>query len=417
MKRTRGIRILGLGLALFLLLGCQPVTPEDDLNGRITIWHSWSGQDAVVLREMLDRFQEIHPNVRVVDLGMPADQILAEFKDAAQNGLAPGVVIGQDGWIRELVQEGLIREFPVNAATSILTSSRNRALVEYEGKVYGLPLFLSPRALFYNKELVSEPSRTLDELLQNAAAGNRVEIVPRFEEAYWGIRPFGNGLFDVAGRLILKNSGFEEWLAWLDEAQNSQGMILSIDEESLLELFVGGQTAYLVSGPDSMNAIASRIDDDNPLDYGVVPLPSGPSGPSGPLSKAETMLFYVHASPAQERIANELAAFLSNERQGIQFVRDLNKTPANPRISVDSRIYPHVSGFAQQARTTVSLPNEWPVELLINAGNRAYTSVLSGSTTPSEAVCQFGKELIASDQIPPESVVLPEGCEPVTSEP
>ena len=336
MTRYRGIRTLWLGFVLFLLIGCQPVTPEDDLSGRITVWHSWSGQDAIVLREMLDRFQEIHPNVRVVDLGIPADQILAEFKNSAQNGLAPGVIIGQDSWIRELAQEGLIREFPVSAATAALTSSRNRTIVEYEGNVYGLPLFLSPRALFYNKELVSEPSRTLDELLQDAAAGNRVEIVPRFEEAYWGIRSFGNGLFDVNGRLILKNSGFEEWLAWLDEAQNTQGMILSIDEESLLELFIGGETAYLVSGPDSMNMIASRIDDDNPLDYDVIPLPSGPSGPSGPLSKAETMLFYVHASPAQKRIANELATFLSNERQGIQFVRD--PTRRQPTLGSQSTV-------------------------------------------------------------------------------
>ena len=76
-----------------------------------------------------------------------------------------------------------------------------------------------------------------------------------------------------------------------------------------------------------------------------------------------------------------------------------------------------MSGFAQQARTAVSLPNEWPVELLINAGNRPDTSVLSGSATPSEAVCQFGNEMMASNQIPPESIVLPEDCEPPTSNP
>ena len=35
--------------------------------------------------------------------------------------------------------------------------------------------------------------RTIQEHLEEAAAGNRVAFVPRFEEAYWGIQAFGNG--------------------------------------------------------------------------------------------------------------------------------------------------------------------------------------------------------------------------------
>jgi len=91
-------------------------------------------------------------------------------------------------------------------------------------------------------------------------------------------------------------------------------------------------------------------------------------------------------------------------------MRELNRVPANPAVRVDQRIYPIVNGFAQQARTSVVIPNEIPKDLLVMTGNRAYASALSGLLTPAEAVCNFGEEIAAgllSDSI---EVVLPAGC-------
>ena len=169
--------------------------------------------------------------------------------------------------------------------------------------------------------------------MQEAADGNRVEFVPRFEDAYWGIQAFGSGLFDSEGRFTLADSGFEEWLSWLDKAQNATGVILSDDEVSLLELFASGQIAYFVAGPESLSQIRQQMDEENAFEIGVAPLPAGPAGPAGPLLPAETIMLYAHASPEQERIANELAAHLVNERQAIRFMRELERVPANPHVS------------------------------------------------------------------------------------
>ena len=398
-------------LLLLLLAGCQPVAPDEDLRGRVTLWHSWSGAEAVELREALARFQEVYPGVRVVELALPEDQILKEFTNAARDGLAPDILIGRNRWIKELVDAGLIRALVQSDAPQVLANARNRALVAYEGELFGVPLFLAPRALYFNKSLVSEPAASLDDLLREAAAGNRVEFVPRFEEAYWGIQTFGHGLFDAGGNFTLAGSGFEEWLRWLDNAQRQPGVILNVDDESLLDLFAAGQIAYYISGPDSLARILERMDEENAFEVGVAPLPGGPDGPSGPLVPAETIMFYTHGSPGQARIAKELAAFLADERQGIRFMRQLGKVPANPRIQVDRRIYPFVSGFAQQARTAVVLPLALPVDPLVAAGNRAYTSVLSGSATAADAVCQFGREVVALLGDTGTEPSLPAGCE------
>jgi len=399
-------------LWLLLLGGCQAnLRDDDDLRGRITLWHSWPSTDAIVLEETLAQFQEIHPDVRIITVAMPQDQILEEFINTGTNGLGPDLVIGADDWIKDLANSGLIRTVSSDDISPALLSSRDLALTQYQGQHYGIPLSLAPRSLYYNKRLVAQPPGTLDELLQEAAAGNRIAFVPRFEEAYWGIQAFGQGLFDAEGQFKVADSGFEEWLNWLDVAQNASGVILNVDDDSLLELFISQQIAYYVAGPQKQTRLSTMIPEGNPFEFGVVPLPGGPNGPAGPVLSAETIFLYAFTSPEQSRTADALAAFLVNQQQSIRFMRELNRVPANPAVRVDGRIYPIVNGFAQQARTAVIIPNEIPSEVLISAGNLVYVSVLSGALTPVEAVCQFGQNVSAALGYSASDTSLPNGCE------
>ena len=412
MIARRGWRIFWLLFLLLLITGCQGNKPDGELNGRITIWHSWRAADAAVLQDVLARFGEIHPNVQITTVALPEDQILDEYIDAGNDGFGPGLLIGSNNWIGDLVGTGLIRSFTLDDLGGSLTNSRNSALIQYEDQLYGVPLFLAPNALYYNKNLVKEIPDSLDELLQEAAAGNHVAFVPRFEEAYWGIQAFGEGLFDDQGRFTLANSGFTEWLSWLEIAQDASGAILNVDDQSLLELFVNGQIAYYVAGPEKQELILDMMDEAASFEFGVVPLPDGPYGPAGPLMPAVTILPYAYTSPEQTRIANALAAFLVNPQQSIHFMRELNRVPANPAVRVDNRVYPVISGFSRQTRTAVILPNEIPRDRLVAAGNRAYVTVLSGVATPQEAVCRFAEDVAAFQGYTADDMDWPEWCQP-----
>lgn len=411
MMIRRLLRIVRLLILLLLIVSCRAPSPDDELSGRITLWHSWPEEDAVVLEEALAQFEEIHPGVSIVPVTLPEDQILDEYHKSGNDGLGPALLIGDDSWIGELVDAGLIRPLIPDDNTTSLFDSRNRALTQNQGQIYGVPLFLEPNALYYNKSVVIETPGTLDELLQEAAAGNQVAFVPRFEEAYWGIQAFGEGLFDDQGNFTLAESGFTEWLSWLNEAQLAPGVILNVDNDSLLDLFTSGQVAYYVAGPEKQVLFATGIDEENPFEYGVVPLPKGPNGAAGPLLPAETILLYAFTSSEQTRIANALATFLVNQQQSIRFMRELNRVPANPTVTVDRRIYPIVNGFAQQATTSVVIPNEIASDLLVSAGDRAYASVLSGVLSPEEAVCEFGLEVAAFQDYRAVDISLPQGCE------
>jgi arabinogalactan oligomer/maltooligosaccharide transport system substrate-binding protein len=406
-----------LGLIFLLVLSsCQLNAPDKGLNGRITIWHSWSTEETVILNETLTQFQEIHPNVHISSIAFPYDQILAEFMEAGKEGLGPTLIFGTDSWIGDLVDAGLIRPLPPDLAKLELFNERNLALTKYRGHQYGLPLVLAPRALYYNKSLVSEPPETLDDLLQEAEAGRSVAFVPRFTEAYWGIQAFGEGLFDDQVRFTLAESGFSEWLAWLNEAQGAPGVILNVDDQSLLDLFASGQVAYYVARPDAQALIDAEMDEERRFEIGIAPLPGRTDASGGPLLPAEVIMLYRFNSPEEMAIVNELAAYLVNQQQSIRFLRELDRVPANPSVRVDKRIYPNVHGFAQQSHTAVVIPNEIVADPLVEAGNRAYANVLSGALTLEEAICNFGREVAKFQGYAQSNISLPEGCKLIDSD-
>ncbi len=400
-------------LWLLLIGGCRATLGDDDvLRGRVTLWHSWPPREAAILEESLSEFQEIQKDVLVITVALPEGELLEQFFEAGKDGFGPDLLLGSDSWIKVLADAGLIRANGPNIYLASRFDTRGAALVDYNGEAYGIPLSLVPHALYYNKSLVTEPPQTLGDLLHEAAAGNSVAFVPRFEEAYWGMQTFGEGLFDEEGHFSLAESGLTEWLNWLEKAQSAPGVILNVDNDSLLNLFITGQVAYYIADPNLQASLLAMAEEEGVFEFGVVPLPGGSHGPSGPLLSAETMLLYSFSSPEQARIADALASFLTNQQQSIRFMRELKHVPANDTVGVDRRIYPTVNGFTQQAETAVVLPNEIPKSLLIAEGNRAYASVLSGLLTPEEAVCNFGQEIARFQGYSVEEMSLPEGCEP-----
>jgi ABC-type glycerol-3-phosphate transport system substrate-binding protein len=265
----------------------------------------------------------------------------------------------------------------------------------------------APYALYVNSALASDTPSGLNELLEMVSAEAPLAMVPRFEPAYWGISAFGTGLFDGNGRLTLATSGFTEWLAWLEAAQEEAGIILNPDEEALRELFMAGRAAYYVGSPDELPIITASIEPDS---LEVVRLPNGPVGPAGPLIGATAVMLGTNSSDTQTAIAQTVADFLTNRQQSTTFMRELGHIPTNADVVVDPRIYPLLSGFARQLTSSNPLPNTLNLTALEVAGNRAYVNALSGLMTPEEAVCLFGWNVITTQELTEEEVDLPPDC-------
>ena len=71
----------GMGCLVFFLIlcSCQSNSPDGQLKGRVSLWHSWTPEEALILEEVLDQFKEIHPDVQIITTAFPYDQILPEL--------------------------------------------------------------------------------------------------------------------------------------------------------------------------------------------------------------------------------------------------------------------------------------------------------------------------------------------------
>jgi maltose-binding protein MalE len=337
------------------------------------------------------------------------DDLLQNYLDVADDGLGPDLLLGLDGWIKELADAGLIHPTPFDAYFSGEFSDTVLDAVTYQQEDYGAPMSLFPAALYFNKTLVQSPPATLEQLVEQTDAGELIALVTRFVPAYWGIQGFGHGLFDEEGNFTLDGSGFTEWLAWLLEAQEKSNIILNIDAASLLDLFLTGQVAYYAGGPEILPIVDEALGEDN---VGIVRLPSGPNGSSGPLLNVNTILYNSATAKRQDEIAAALSRYLTNPQQSITFMRGVNRVPANQLVRVDPRVYPQIAGFSIQARTAVALPNYLDRDKLYRIGDATYISVLTGQETPEEAVCTFGIQVVNMQGYTPENATLPSGCVP-----
>ncbi len=370
-------------LLILLLLGCNSDTQADDVqDGRILLWHTWSGTDEEALNELLANFNEVYPQIQVISISYTPDDLRAAFVEAASRGLGPDIIIGAQLWTPELVDANLIHdidEAQIDAATYLAPALDT---LRYRGQLYGLPLAIKTSALYYNKKLTDDTPETLDDLLEQAVEGQKVAINSDFEAAFWGIQAFGGRLLDDDGHIVLNQGGFANWLAWLIEAANIPNIIISKDEQLLNDLFAQGEVSYYVGQSSELLALQESLGKET---VGVSPLPSGPNSAAGPFLTSEPIFLSNDSSPAQTERAMLLLAFLGNVEQQRKLAQETGRIPANPQARIDRRISPAVAGFIDQSKTAIPMLLLPQIFGAIEQGQESYLQALQGLVAPGEA--------------------------------
>lgn len=387
------MRVWLLFVCLVLLLsGCSV-----SQNRYILLWHGWNEAETAVLEDALTRFADIHPTIKVVVVAVPPADLRDRYVETAVGGLGPDLFIGSSDWLLPLVTQELVRDIGQTAVDGLTYQPNALTSVTYQDHIYGLPLSLRSAVLYYNTEQVAEPARDLDDLVQQAAAGQAVAIGTRFERVFWGIRTFGSNFFEPQTEEPPQpQQAFVKWLAWLKQVQDEPGMILGRDALVLRQLFVEGKASYYVGEQEELSLLQEALGVEK---VGVVRLPSGPSGPSGPILSVEMLYFNPASSSRQQEAALTLGRFLTNAEQGAIFMRETNRVSANRRVRVDSSAFPIVAGFARQVQTAVLPPQDPAWHNVVTQGEELIVTVLAGEEEAGTAVCTFLANIGQSSQV------------------
>ncbi|CAH0122324.1 MULTISPECIES: ABC transporter substrate-binding protein [unclassified Paenibacillus] len=263
----------------------------------LTFWGDWGGEGQKQFETMVDAFNESQDKIRVKYV-LQQDMI-TKFLTATTSGGSPDVLFW-DRWRTSLYAPKNVLH-PINEYMERDGLSQDdfysEALKEltYEDNIYGLPLTVDARALFYNKKILSEagvePPTTWDELEQAAIKttkwnGNKLEVA--------GFSLADNGLFNMylqqAGGQMLNEDGTKTnfnneqgkaVLEFWDRLLNTD-KVYKIGYETGLgegtDAFATGKLAMLYSGPWMISTYKKYGKD---LDFGIMPPVTGPNGDKG----------------------------------------------------------------------------------------------------------------------------------------
>ncbi|MDQ0193365.1 ABC transporter substrate-binding protein [Paenibacillus wynnii] len=262
----------------------------------LIFWGDWGGEGQKQFETMVDAFNKSQDKIHVKYV-LQQDMI-TKFLTAATNGGSPDVLFW-DRWRTSLyapknvlhpVDEYLTRD----GISKDDFYSESLTELSYDDKLYGLPLTVDARALFYNKKLLDEaglqPPTTWDELEAAAAKltkwnGNKLEVAG-FSIGDLGLfnmylQQAGGSMLTEDGKTNFNNDQGKQVLEFWDRLMNKDkvykvGFELGLGEGQ--DAFVTGKVAMLYSGPWMLSTYNKYGKD---LDYGIVPPPAGPNGDKG----------------------------------------------------------------------------------------------------------------------------------------
>ncbi|MBT9314021.1 sugar ABC transporter substrate-binding protein [Leptothoe spongobia] len=377
------------------LLRIQPETNQtESLQGQILLWvelpstgtESQVGSIQQVVQSNLEDFNKLYPHVKVFVEKFPFRQIQAPLKDQIQRGAGPDLLsVRANPELIDVIKSGLLRT--VDETDFEASQFRTEALknIRYQGKTYGLPLFLTTQVLCYNKTKVETLPNTLAEIIQQARQGYSVGLMSGFLETYWGVGSFGGTSVENQNKVNVQQwRAWSRWLQWLKEAQNEPNFILSDDNAALRQAFLNGQLAYLGCRSDWLPDF-SRILDKETL--GVTLLPGQPNQPASPIIETGIIAFSQASSAKQHQLALRLAQFLTNIEQQKRIEAAIPFIPSNKLVTINPQLFPIRATLQEQSKNAlaISLDEMEQTEAVVERGNSLYQKVLAGELSPNMA--------------------------------
>ncbi|QGQ95618.1 ABC transporter substrate-binding protein [Paenibacillus psychroresistens] len=263
----------------------------------ITYWGDWGGEGQKQFETMTEAFNKSQSKIHVTYVLQ--EDMVTKFLTAASSGGSPDIMFW-DRWRTSLYAsknvihpiDEYMKKDNINAADFY-----DEALKEMTagGKLYGLPLTVDARALFYNKKMFADkgitPPTNWPELQE---AAKKLTVWDGKKLVVSGLSMQDTGLFNMwlqqAGGTMLtddltktnfNNEKGKQVLDFWDQLINKD-KVYKVGFESGLgegtDAFATGKVAMLYTGPWNISTYKKFGKD---LDFGIVPAPAGPNGDKG----------------------------------------------------------------------------------------------------------------------------------------
>lgn len=400
MKYRKIVLIL---LLLCLFIGTPPAFSEPEI--RLTVWAM--GNEGILIRSMADRFESLHPNVRIITQSIPWTAAHEKLVTGIIGGMAPDVCQLGTTWMAEFhsmqalepLDEHLQKSTMVKVDdffTSALTST------QLAGQRFGLPWYVDTRVFFYRTDMAAaagfnEFPKTWNELKAMATAIMRNKAqqgLPGFAFSlptndwqvflmfFWQA---GGQLFPEGGNspLLTAEPAIKAFNFLRSFFSENLASLTSGRDMDLLTAFESGFFPMFIAGP----WMVSSIDAGKPQLAGswtTAPMPADQRSASF-IGGSNLVIFKSSKNKEWAWKFIEFMMTAENQSAWYEFSKNLPAVRAawNAPVLAEN---PHLKAFKEQLENAVSPPMipEW--EQVANALSDVLEPVMYGKRTAAEAV-------------------------------
>ncbi|ASJ06340.1 extracellular solute-binding protein [Thermococcus pacificus] len=254
----------------------ETTAPETDCgSGDIVIWHAMQPNELEVFQSLAEEYMAMCPGVTITFEQKP--DLESALKAAIPTGQGPDLFIWAHDWIGKFADAGMLEPIDDYVTDDILKDFAPMAVdaIQYKEHYYAMPFAAETVAVIYNKNMVSEPPRTFDEMKA---------IMEKYydpdNEKYgiaWPINAyFISGIAQAFGGYYFDDKTEQPGLDKPETIEGFQFFFQNIwpymaptgDYNTQQSIFLEGRAPMMVNGPWSINDVKKAG-----IDFDVVPLP------------------------------------------------------------------------------------------------------------------------------------------------
>lgn len=340
-------------------------------------------------------FRRLYPTTTFQVSLYPEDQIVESIRLRTRQGLGPDLLLVNGDTALELLRAGLTDPFPATAEQRHAFVPGELARISNQrGQLAGLPVLVQTQQSCFNRELISEPPATTDQLLAMSADGIPVGLPADLANLFWSAGSLGGlaGFNRATAKQTLtpeEQAGLERWLQWLQNASYQQHVLVYSNQEQAAAELISGQLAWIPCRTTEIPGLRRQM---GPR-LGIAPLPNGAGGTASPINRLRLMALGRNSSQTGRSRALSFSRFSLNPLTQRNIVLGTqNYLPANRFVRIpvmSSSVLAALVTASQQGRQVNQLiasvhHNDPRVKQLQNLLNE----LLFGEVSPRDATFQ-----------------------------
>jgi multiple sugar transport system substrate-binding protein len=396
-------KILLACAALGLSIGAVATARAETV--RITVSY-YSAATGPYFEKMAAAFHAANPGTDVKIDVINWDSLLQKLRTDISGGTNPDISIIGTRWLLDFVKDGLAEpldgymtpEFKARFIPPFLKPAT------IDGKIYGLPIAASARALFYNKPMLAQAGfpngpTTWDDVVAasqklKGAGSPGYGIMAKGTEVdvyyYYALWSYGGDVVDAQNKAAFASpAGVKALTLYKSMIDNglTQSAPTNYTRADIQDLFKQGRLGMVATGPWLIGQISREVPN---LDYGIVPMPKGTTVSTYAVTDSIVMFANSKVKPA----AYKFLDYIFTKDPRIEFNKNEGFLPTTSAVAQDPSFAndPRLKTFVDLLPNAHFAPTVTGWEDTAKAVTDAVQSVYIGKAEPEAALKQAASQ-------------------------